>query len=137
MEREYRTVWEAIWNSVELAHKRAGEATVTTLKTQVPKIDSFTKKMESTLQASFRRIKELNYAFRHLRQRIEHLYNLENERSRREDEISLGNPKWMEGSQDKGESPISHSEMETILNNIQECLNANYNHITGKVVLIG
>ena len=71
-------VWVVIRNTVELAQKRSGEATVTTLKTQVSKIDSFTKKMESALQASFRRIKELNYAFRHLRQRIEHLYNLEN-----------------------------------------------------------
>ena len=70
MEREYRTVWEAIWNSVELAHKRAGEATVTTLKTQVPKIDSFTKKMESAVRASIRWIKDPTYTFSQLCQQI-------------------------------------------------------------------
>ena len=44
MELEHVIVWVAIRNSVELAQKRAEEATVTTLKNQVSKIDSFTKK---------------------------------------------------------------------------------------------
>ena len=44
IDREHRTVRGAIRNAVELAQKRAGEATVTTLKMQASKIDSFTKK---------------------------------------------------------------------------------------------
>ena len=40
----------------------------------------------------------------------------------------------MEGSQDKGEFPRIHAEIETILNNIQERLNAHDNRITGEGV---
>ena len=36
----------------------------------------------------------------------------------------------MEGNQDKGESPISNAEMETIVNNLQEHLNSHDNQIT-------
>ena len=62
MERKHRTVWGSIRNTVELDQNRAGGATVTTLKMQVSKIDSFTNKMESAVQASISRIKELTYA---------------------------------------------------------------------------
>ena len=44
MEREHGTVWGAIQNAVELSQKRSEEATVTTLKIQVSKIELFTKK---------------------------------------------------------------------------------------------
>ena len=44
MERENKTVWGAIRNVVELSQKSAGESTVTTLKTQVSKIEPFIKK---------------------------------------------------------------------------------------------
>ena len=44
MDQEHGKVWGAIRNAVELAQKRAGEATVTTLKTQVSKIYYFIKK---------------------------------------------------------------------------------------------
>ena len=44
MDREHRKVWVAIQNEVELSHKSAGKTTVTTLKTQVLKIESFTLK---------------------------------------------------------------------------------------------
>ena len=50
MEGGHRKVWGATLNAAELSQKREGEATVTTLKTQVSKIDYFT-------------IKELNYTF--------------------------------------------------------------------------
>ena len=43
----------------------------------------------------------------------------------------------MEGSQYKGKSPRSHAEIETILNNLQESLNAHDNHITGDGVIMG
>ena len=56
-------VWVVIRNTVELVQKRSGEATVTTLKTQVLKIDSFTKKMESALRVYISPIKELAYTF--------------------------------------------------------------------------
>ena len=79
----------------------------------------------------------MTYVFSQLRQWIEHLENLENERSRREEEISLRNPQLMEVSQDKGEYPIIHAKMETILNNIKERLNANDNRITGEGVRMG
>ena len=46
MDQEHGKVWGAIRNAVELAQKRAGEATVTTLKTQVLKIDYFIKNIE-------------------------------------------------------------------------------------------
>ena len=65
---------------MKLAQKRLKEATVTTLKIQVSKIDSFTKTMESEVQASISQIKELTYTFGQLRHQIEHLDNLENER---------------------------------------------------------
>ena len=45
MAREHGTVWGAIRNALELDQKRAEEATVATLKTQVSKIDYFTKTM--------------------------------------------------------------------------------------------
>ena len=44
MDQEHGIVWGENWNSLELAQKRPEEATVTTLKTQVSKIDFFTKK---------------------------------------------------------------------------------------------
>ena len=44
LDREHGTLWGAICNSVELYQKRAQEATATTLKTQVSKIDYFNKK---------------------------------------------------------------------------------------------
>ena len=43
----------------------------------------------------------------------------------------------MGGSQDKGDTPRSHSRMETILNNLQECLNTHDNRHTGKGVKTG
>ena len=73
MEQEQRTVWWSIRNAVEFYQKKVGEATVATLKTQVSEIDSFTKKMDSAVRASIRRIKDLIYVFSQLRQRIEHL----------------------------------------------------------------
>ena len=45
IDREHRTFWVSIWNIVELDQKRTEESTVATLKTQVSKIDSFTKKI--------------------------------------------------------------------------------------------
>ena len=64
MEGEHGTLWGFIRNAVELSHKRKGEATVTTLKTQVSKMDSFTKKMESVVvHASISQINYLTYAF--------------------------------------------------------------------------
>ena len=93
--------------------------------------------MESELRASIIRIKELTYAFSQLRQRTEHLENLENERSVRGDESSLGYPQWTGGSQDKVETAISHSEIETILNNLQERLYANDNCLTSDGVKMG
>ena len=44
MEQEHGEAWGDIRNAVELAQKRGKEATVTTLKTHVSNIDSFTKK---------------------------------------------------------------------------------------------
>ena len=43
----------------------------------------------------------------------------------------------MEGSQDKGELPRIHAEIKTILNNIQERINAHDNRITGERVRMG
>ena len=57
--------------------------------------------MESAVRMTISRIKKLTYAFSRLCQCIEHLENLKNERSRREDETLLGNPQWMEGIKDK------------------------------------
>ena len=93
--------------------------------------------MESAVQALIVWIKELNYKFTQLRQQIEHLENLENQKSKIEYKISLGNPQWMEGRQDKGESPRSHAEIETILKNLQERLNSHDNRITGEGVRMG
>ena len=59
MEGEHGKLWGSIRSAVELSQKRAGEATVTTLKTQVSKMDSFTKKMESAVRAYISRIKYL------------------------------------------------------------------------------
>ena len=64
--------------------------------------------MDSAVRASISQIKYLTYAFSQLRQRIERLYNLENKRSGREDEISHCNPQCMGGSQDKEGYPRSH-----------------------------
>ena len=83
--------------------------------------------MESTVRASLIQIKDVTYAFNQLRQRIENLEHLENDSSGREEEILMVNLQWMGGSQDKGEPPISHTEIETILNSLQECLNAHDN----------
>ena len=63
MKREHGTVWVAINNAVELSQKRVEEAIVTTLKTQVSKIDSYTKIMESAVTASIRKTKEPAYTF--------------------------------------------------------------------------
>ena len=76
-EQEHRTVWGDIRKALELAQKREGEATVTTLKSQVSKIEYFAKKMEFEVWASISRIKELTYIFSQLRQQIKHLENLE------------------------------------------------------------
>ena len=62
----------------------------------------YNKKIESAVQASIGRIKNLIYTFSQLRQRIEHLEDLDNEISIIEDETFMGNPKWMGGSQYKG-----------------------------------
>ena len=105
MEREHGTVWGSIRNTVELSQKRDEEVTVTTLKTQVYKIEPLTKKMESEIWASIIQIKDLTYAFSQLCQKIGHLYNLENERSGREEESSFGNPQCIGRSQDKGDNP--------------------------------
>ena len=67
IEQEHRKVWGSTHKLVELSHNRAEEATVTTLKTQVYKIDYFTKKMKSTVQVSITQIIELTYAFSKLR----------------------------------------------------------------------
>ena len=61
----------------------------------------YNKKIESAVQASIGRIKNLIYTFSQLRQRIEHIEDIDNYRSRREDERSLWNPHWMGGSKDK------------------------------------
>ena len=65
------------------------------MKTQVLKIDSFTKKIEFSVRASTILVKDMNYTFSQLCQLIEHLENLENWRSGRKDESSLGDPHWM------------------------------------------
>ena len=137
MEREHGTVWVSIRNEVELAHKRACEATVTTLKNQVLKVDSFTKKIESAVWVSTRQIKELTYVFSQLRQKIERIDHLESERYGREDESLMGKPQCMGGSQGKGESPTNHAEIESIRNNLQELLNSHDNHISGEGVRMG
>ena len=82
-------------------------------------------------------IKELIYSFSLLCQQVEHLENIDNERSGREDERLLVNPQWMEGSQDKRESQRSHVEMENFLNNLQELLNAHDNRTTDEGVIMG
>ena len=83
MEREHCTVWVSLHNSVELSQKRSEEATVATLKTQFLKIDSFSKKMESKVWAYIIQINELTYAFNQLRQRFEHVENLDDKSSGR------------------------------------------------------
>ena len=70
MEGGHGTLWGSIRNAVELSQKRSGEVTFTTLKMQVLKMDSFTKKIKSAVRASIIRIKYLTYAFSQLRQRI-------------------------------------------------------------------
>ena len=75
--------------------------------------------MEVAVRAFIIWIKELTYVFIQLHQWVEHLENMENERSGREDKILLGDPQWMVESQYKGESQRSHAEIETILNNLQ------------------
>ena len=129
MEREHGTVWGSIRNTVELSQKRDEEVTVTTLKTQVYKIEPLTKKMESEIWASIIRIKDLTYAFSQLCQKIGHIYNLENERSGREEESSFGNPQCIGRSQDKGDNPRSQAYIKNILNNVQERLKAQYNRL--------
>ena len=92
---------------MELAQKRAEEATVFTLKTQISKIDSL-KKIHSVVHASISQIKELTYTLSQVRRRIKYLENLENERSVRGNESLLGDPQWMKGSQDKRDTPRSY-----------------------------
>ena len=75
--------------------------------------------MESAVQASIIRIKDTTYEFSQLRQRTEHLENLDNEVSGSEDESSLGDHQLMVGIKDKGETPRIHTEIETIINNLQ------------------
>ena len=60
------------------------------------------QKMESSVRASICQIKELTYTFIQLFHRVEHLDNIDSERSGREDKSLLGNPQWMEGILDKG-----------------------------------
>ena len=62
---------------------------------------------------------------------IGHLENLENDMSGREYESLLGDYQWMGVSQYKGYLPRIHAEIETILNKIQEHLNAHDNCLTG------
>ena len=85
-------------STLEKFQKGVGGNALTNLKTQVPKIDSFTKKMELSVRASLNRLKELTYVFSSLCQRIGFIENFENERSIREDESSLGDLHWMVGS---------------------------------------
>ena len=73
MDREHGTVWVAIWNTVELAHKGVGEALLTSLKIQVSKIDPFTNNVESEVQVSINRLREVTYKFSQLCQKIEFL----------------------------------------------------------------
>ena len=49
----------------------------------------------------------------------------------------MANPQWTEVIQVKWEPPRSHSEIETILNNLQELLNAHDNRITGEGFRMG
>ena len=49
----------------------------------------------------------------------------------------LGNPQCMEGSQYKREPSSSHAEIETILKNLQESINAHDNRITDEGVRMG
>ena len=46
-------------------------------------------------------------------------------------------PIWIGGNQEKGEPPRSHSEIDNILNNLQERLYEYDNQITGYGVIIG
>ena len=80
-----------------------------TLKNQISKIDSFTKKLESAVRASISQIRVVVYAFIQLRQQIEHLKNMDNYRYGREDGRLLVKPQWIGGSQYKEETPISHT----------------------------
>ena len=43
----------------------------------------------------------------------------------------------MGGSQDKVEAPISHAKIQTILNELQECLETHENHLNGKGFIMG
>ena len=56
-DREHRIVLRAIRNAVELDQKRSEKYTVTILQIYLSKIDSFTKKMESSVWASISLIK--------------------------------------------------------------------------------
>ena len=79
----------------------------------------------------------MTYAFSQLCQRVEHIEDIDNDRSRRDDKSSMVNPQWMGVSQENGESPRSHAEIETIIKDLQEQLNAHENRLTGKGVITG
>ena len=49
----------------------------------------------------------------------------------------LEDPQWIGGSQDKGEAPRIHAEIETITNDPQERLKAHDNRFTGKGFKVG
>ena len=49
----------------------------------------------------------------------------------------MGDPKWMGGSQDKGEATIFNAEIDTIINDLQEGLKAHDNRLTGKRFKMG
>ena len=63
MEQEHGTVWQNISKDVELAQKISEESTVTALKTQVSKIDSFAKKIDSGVRDYINRLKDPTYTF--------------------------------------------------------------------------
>ena len=59
MEQEHRTVWEDIREVLELAQKEEGRIALASQKSQVSKIDSFTKKTESAVRTSVDKLKDL------------------------------------------------------------------------------
>ena len=63
MDQEHGTVWQNISKDVELAQKISEESTVTALKTQVSKIDSFAKKIDSGVRDYINRLKDPTYTF--------------------------------------------------------------------------
>ena len=63
MDQEHCTVWQNISKDVELAQKISEESTVTALKTQVSKIDSFAKKIDSGVRDYINRLKDPTYTF--------------------------------------------------------------------------